>query len=60
MESDSNLGYLFAVFLVTWAVFFSYVLLLARRQRDMQREIEVLTSMLSEDDGGAEKPEVSY
>jgi CcmD family protein len=36
---ETNLGYLFALYTVTWAAFFAYVFYLSRRQRDLQREI---------------------
>ena len=36
---EANLGYLFAVFAVTWALFFAYVLYLGRKQRVLQHEI---------------------
>ena len=40
--SSSNLSFLFAAFLVTWAAFFGYVFFVNRRQRELQREIEEL------------------
>ena len=36
---ETNLGYLFAVFAITWALFFAYVLYLGRKQRVLQYEI---------------------
>ena len=36
---ETNLGYLFAIYTVTWLAFFGYVFILSRRQRDLQREI---------------------
>ncbi|MBT4125594.1 MAG: CcmD family protein [Chloroflexi bacterium] len=36
---ETNLGYLFAVFAVTWALFFAYVLYMGRKQRVLQHEI---------------------
>ena len=37
-----NFGYLFAAFAIIWAVVFSYVFALSRRQRQLQREIDFL------------------
>jgi CcmD family protein len=45
---DSELPWLFAVFFITWAVFFAYVFVMSRRQREMQQEIEALSSALAE------------
>ncbi len=45
---EANLPYLFAVFIITWAGFFAYVFFSSRRQRQMEREIEALKSMLRE------------
>ena len=36
---ETNLGYLFAVFAITWALFFAYVLYMGRKQRVLQHEI---------------------
>ena len=36
---ETSLGYLFAVFAVTWALFFVYVLYMGRKQRVLQHEI---------------------
>ena len=44
---ETNLGYLFAVFAVTWALFFAYVLYLGRKQRVLQHEISRLKGALS-------------
>ncbi len=54
-EGESELPFLFAVFLVTWAAFFGYVFMMSRRQRDMQRELEALRRALADRDG-QEKP----
>jgi len=43
---ESNLGYLFAVFAVTWALFFAYVLYMGRKQRVLQHEIAKLKRSL--------------
>ena len=39
---ETSLGYLFAVFVVTWALFFAYVLYMGRKQRVLQHEIAQL------------------
>jgi CcmD family protein len=39
---ETNLGYLFAVFAITWALFFAYVLYMGRKQRVLQHEIAKL------------------
>ena len=36
---ETNLGYLFAVFAVTWAAFFAYIFWISRKQRELQREL---------------------
>ena len=41
-DPEANLSYLFAVFFITWAVFFGYVFFISRRQIEMKREIEEL------------------
>ena len=47
-DPEANLPFLFAVFIITWAAFFAYLFLTARRQREMQREIEALKAVLAE------------
>ena len=47
-DGDSELPWLFAVFFITWAAFFGYVLVMSRRQREMRREIDVLKTVLKE------------
>ena len=37
-----NLGYLLAAYTVIWAVVFGYMLFMQRKQRKLQREIDVL------------------
>ena len=44
---EANLPYLFAVYILTWAGFFGYIFLMARRQKEMRRDIETLKTMLS-------------
>ena len=45
---DSNLEFLFAVFIITWAAFFGYIFYLSRRQREMRKEIDALTRALDD------------
>lgn len=47
---ESNLGYLLAGTLLTWAGFFAYAIYLARKNRDLRREVEELRRLL----GGGE------
>ena len=44
----SELPWLFAVFIITWAVFFGYVFVMSRRQREMQQEIDTLRRTVQE------------
>jgi CcmD family protein len=37
-----NAGYLFAAYAIIWAVVFSYVLFMLRKQRGLQRQIDLL------------------
>ncbi len=46
--SESFLVYLFAVYTVTWVVFFAYLFLISRRQKGMLQEIESLRRALQE------------
>jgi CcmD family protein len=48
MDGESELPWLFAVFIITWAAFFAYVFIMSRRQREMQREIDVLKRSLND------------
>jgi CcmD family protein len=43
---NTNLGYLFAIYIITWAGFFAYVFLVSRRQRELERELKELRAML--------------
>ncbi len=49
---SENLPYLFAVYSVTWVLFFAYVFYVSRRQRELEREIRELRSAMQsgEDD----------
>jgi CcmD family protein len=42
--------YLFVAFCATWLVLFLYLLSIARRQRSLSREIEMLRRMLQQRD----------
>ena len=41
-----NLGYLLAAYTVIWAVVFGYVLFMQRKQRRLQRQIDMLRKSL--------------
>ena len=41
-----NLGYLLAAYTLIWAVVFGYVLFMQRKQRRLQRQIDVLRKSL--------------
>ncbi len=41
-----NLSYLFAAYAAVWALLFVYVVLLSRRNRALEREIEELRELL--------------
>ena len=43
---ETNLGYLFAVFAITWALFFAYVLYMGSKQRVLQHEIAKLKGII--------------
>ena len=45
---ESNLGYLLAGTLLTWAGFFVYAVYLARKNRSLRREVEELRRTLQE------------
>ena len=47
---ESNLGYLLAGTLLTWAGFFAYAVYLWRKNRDLRREVEELRGLLGERD----------
>lgn len=47
-QPEANLPFLFAVFFITWAAFFAYIFVMSRRQREMQREIDILRQTLEE------------
>ncbi|MCH7593361.1 MAG: CcmD family protein [Chloroflexi bacterium] len=41
-DLEQNLGFLFAIYLVTWAGFFFYIFIVSRRQNDLARDIQAL------------------
>lgn len=45
-EPDANLPFLFAVFIITWGLFFAYVIYMTLKQRRMQAEIDALSAVL--------------
>ena len=47
-NTESNLDFLFAIYMVTWAGFFIYIFIISRRQRIMEREINDLRQLLTE------------
>ncbi len=40
-----NLGYLFAAYVVVWLLLFGYMFSIARKQKQLEREIEMLKDM---------------
>lgn len=48
VAAQSNLGYLLAGTLLTWAGFFAYAVYLWRKNRDLHREVEELRHTLGE------------
>ena len=56
-DPEANLPYMFAVFIITWAVFFGYVFVMSRRQRDLQRELSALRMALAEKERHSEEKE---
>ena len=49
-DPEANLPALFAVYTITWAGFFAFVLVMSKRQREMRREIDLLKTALNERD----------
>ncbi len=45
---ESNLGYLLAGTLLTWAGFFAYAVYIGRKNRELRREVEELRAALRE------------
>ena len=56
-DSEENLTYLFAVYIITWGGFFAYVFVVSRRQKELHRDITVLKQLLSDrEDGSSNGP----
>ncbi len=53
-NTSTNLGYLFAIYIITWAGFFAYMFIVSRRQRSLEREIRNLRQLVT-DRHGTEK-----
>ena len=49
-EPNDNLGYLFAVFFLTWVAFFGYIFFLSRRLVGLKSELEELKSEIRKRD----------
>lgn len=49
-----NAGYLFAAFGIVWAGLFGYVVLLVRRQKRLEREIDLLKKQAVTKEAGAD------
>ncbi len=47
-NTETNLDFLFAIYIVTWAGFFAYIFVVSRRQRTMEREIKDLRQLLTD------------
>lgn len=45
---NTNLGYLFAIYIITWAGFFAYIFIVSQRQRVLERQIDDLKKLLEE------------
>ena len=48
LRGESELPWLFAVYIITWAAFFGYIFVISRRQREMRREIEALKRAMAD------------
>ena len=56
-DSEENLTYLFAVYIITWGGFFAYVFMVSRRQKELHRDITALKQLLSDrEDGSSNVP----
>ena len=47
-RGESELPWLFAVYIITWAAFFGYTFVMSQRQREMRREIDILRRVIAE------------
>jgi len=43
-----NLGYLFAAYTIIWAVVFGYIFFMQRKQKKLQRQIDLLRKSVDE------------
>jgi len=57
IDGESELPWLFAVFIITWTAFFAYIFVMSRRQREMQREIEALKRSLKDGEAATKNEE---
>lgn len=48
----SGLFYVFVAYTIVWALFFAYVFLLSRKERDLRAELEELKKAFSEMEKG--------
>ena len=55
-DPEANLPYLFAVYAITWVIFFAYLYYLSQRQRNLRREVEELRQVLAEKERQADGP----
>ena len=55
-DPEANLPYLFAVYAITWVVFFVYLYYLSQRQQNLRREVEELRQVLAEKERQADGP----
>ena len=53
-NTSTNLGYLFAIYIITWAGFFAYIFLVSRRQRSLEREVRNLRKLVTDRRGTEE------
>ena len=51
---EANLPYLFAVFIITWRLFFAFAAYVSLPRRAMEREIEALRASMEDSDGQPE------
>ena len=48
LRGESELPWLFAVYIITWAAFFGYIFVISQRQREMRKEIEALKRAMAD------------
>ena len=56
-DPEANLPFLFAVYMITWAGFFAYTFVMARRQREMRRELDALKAAIAEKEAASRPPD---